>query len=293
MNKMATFRFSAFADEYSPVLDEQIKGLLENNVHLIEPRGIDGTNISDLTSEKAVEVKSKLDAAGIGISALGSPIGKIKITDDFEAHKIKLRRTCEIAKILGAQRIRMFSFFMPAGCPDVSVYRDEVISRIGEMLDIADEYCIQLCHENEKGIYGDIPERCLEIVDAFDGRLGCVFDPANFIQVGATPFPDGFELLSEYITYMHVKDCVRNGTVVVAGCGVGCIPEMFAVLNRTVKGEMIVTVEPHLRVFAGLSDLEAGEKTKMKNNAFETSAEAFAAAVNGARSCMPRTAVLQ
>ena len=290
---MATFVFSAFADEYSPNLDEQIRGLLENNVHLIEPRGIDGTNISDLTSEKAMEVRSKLDAAGIGISALGSPIGKIKIDDDFEAHKIKLRRTCEIAKILGAQRIRMFSFFMPKDCPDVSIYRDEVISRLGEMLDIADEYGIQLCHENEKGIYGDTPERCLELIDAFDGRLGCVFDPANFIQVGATPFPDGFQLLSKYITYMHVKDCLRNGTVVVGGTGVGCLPEMFAVLNRTVKGEMNVTVEPHLRVFAGFSDLEAGEKTKMKNNAFATSAEAFAAAVEGARMCMPRTATLK
>jgi len=79
---MATFRFSAFADEYSKDFDEQIKGLLENDLHLIEPRGIDGTNISDLTSEKAMEVKSKLDAAGIGISALGSPIGKIKLDDD-------------------------------------------------------------------------------------------------------------------------------------------------------------------------------------------------------------------
>lgn len=289
---MATFRFSAFADEYSAELDQQIKGLLENNVHLIEPRGIDGVNISDLTSEKAVEVKAKLDAAGIGISALGSPIGKIKIDEDFEAHKIKLRRTCEIARILGATRIRMFSFFMPEGCEDVSVYRDEVMARIGAMLDIADEYDIQLCHENEKGIYGDTPERCLDILRTFEGRIGCVFDPANFLQVGAVTFPDAFEMLKSYITYMHMKDCQRNGTVVVAGTGVGCIPEIYALLNRMVKGEMIVTVEPHLRVFAGLADLEAGEKTKMKNNAFETSAEAFAAAIEGARMCMPRTATL-
>lgn len=290
---MATFHFSAFADEFSPSLDEQIRGLLENNVHLIEPRGIDGINISDLTSEKALEMKSKLDAAGIGISALGSPIGKIGITDDFEAHKMKLRRTCEIARILGADRIRIFSFFMPKDCEDYSPYRDEVMARIGAMLDIAEEYDILLCHENEKGIYGDTPERCLEIVREFEGRIGCVFDPANFIQVGAVPFPDGFHMLVPYITYMHIKDCVKNGTVVVAGTGVGCIPEMFAYLNRTIQGDMNVTVEPHLRVFAGFADLEAGEKTKMKNNAFETSAEAFSAAISGARDCMPRTAVLK
>ena len=123
----------------------------------------------------------------------------------------------------------MFSFLHAEDCADVSVYKDEVIRRIGEMLDIADEYKIVLCHENEKGIYGDTPERCLELLEAFDGRLGCVFDPANFIQVGATPFPNGFELLEPHITYMHVKDGVAGGTVVVAGTGVGCIPEMFAV----------------------------------------------------------------
>ena len=89
---MAIFRLSAFADEYSPNFDEQIKGLLANGIHLMEPRGIDGVNISDLTKEKTLEVKAKLDAAGIGISALGSPIGKIRIDEDFEAHKDKLRR---------------------------------------------------------------------------------------------------------------------------------------------------------------------------------------------------------
>ena len=163
-----------------------------------------------------MDMRSKLDAAGIGISALGSPLGKIKIDDDFEAHKIKLRRTCEIAKILGADRIRMFSFFIPKGTEDYSVYRDEVMRRLGEMIDIAEEYDILLCHENEKGIYGDTPERCLDIQKTFPGRIGCVFDTANFLQVGATPFPDGFMLLRDYITYMHVKDCAANGTVVVA-----------------------------------------------------------------------------
>ena len=290
---MATFRFSAFADEYSSVLDEQIRGLLENDVHLIEPRNVDGTNISDLTEEKAKEVANKLSAAGIGISALGSPIGKIKIDDDFEAHKEKLRRTCRIAQILGATRIRMFSFYMPKDAEDYSPYRDEVMKRLGEMLDIADEYGVKLCHENEKGIYGDTPERCLELVKAFEGRLGCVFDPANFLQVGAEPFPHGFEMLEPYITYMHVKDCIPGGTVVVAGTGIGCIPEMFAVLNLHRKEEIVCSVEPHLKAFKGLADLEANAKTVIKNNGFATAAEAFAAAVRGAKMCLPRTAAVK
>ncbi len=289
---MAVFHLSAFADEYSPDLEEQIKGLLENGVHMIEPRNVDGINISDLTSEKAMEVHAKLSAAGITVSALGSPIGKVTLDADFEAHKISLRRTCEIAKILGAQRIRMFSFRLPAGTEDFSVYRDEVMERLGAMIEIAEEYGVLLCHENEKGIYGDTPERCLEIAETFGDRIGIVFDPANYLQVGAVPFPSGFELLQKHITYMHVKDCVANGTVVVPGAGIGCIPETFAVLNRTVPGDMILTVEPHLHVFDGLSALEAGEKTRINNSAFASKEEAFAAAVLGTRMCMPNNAVI-
>lgn len=288
---MATFRFSAFADEYSESFDEQIKGLLQNGIHLIEPRGIDGINISDLTSEKAMEVKEKLTAAGIGVSALGSPIGKITLEDDFEAHKMKLRRTCEIARILGAERIRMFSFLMPKDSKDVSVYKDEVIDRMGQMLDIADEYGMKLCHENEKGIYGDTPERCLELLMAFQGRLGCVFDPANFVQVGAD-CTEAFRLLCDHITYMHIKDCAKAGAIVVAGTGAGAIPEIFAVLNRIRDGEIIATMEPHLREFVGLDALEAGEKTKINNDVYATAEEAFCVAVAGARMCMPRTAIL-
>ena len=97
--RMAIFTLSAFADEYSPIFDEQIKGLRANGMHLIELRGIDEVNISDLSDEKAREVKAKLDVAGIGISALGSPIGKIALDGDFEAHLDAFKRILENADI--------------------------------------------------------------------------------------------------------------------------------------------------------------------------------------------------
>lgn len=277
---MATFRFSAFADEYSKDFDEQIKGLLENDLHLIEPRGIDGTNISDLTSEKAMEVKSKLDAAGIGISALGSPIGKIKITDDFEAHKVKLRRTCEIAKILGANRIRMFSFFMPKDCEDYSPYRDEVMARIGAMLDIADEYEIQLCHENEKGIYGDTGKRCREIYDAMRGTsLVAVYDFANYVQCDEDPVAC-YELVKDYIAYVHVKDAVfSDHHNVLCATGDGQIPKILTDLEaRGYDG--FLTMEPHLRVFESLKDLEATVHEETVKEAYPSGVAAYTAQYN-------------
>lgn len=288
---MAKFRFSAFSDEYSPMIDEQIKGLIENDIHMMEIRGVDGTGIADITEEKAIEVKAKLDKAGISVSAIGSPIGKIGINDNFEKHKKLLHHVCKLAQIFETDRIRIFSFYIPEGeAPEK--YKDVVLSRMCEMLDIADEYGLKLCHENEKGIYGDIPERCLEIVEHFDGRLGCIFDPCNFLQCGAVSFPAGFALLKEKITYMHIKDCKPSGTIVVSGAGSGGIPEIFAYLNRTRDDIIVLTIEPHLKTFSGLSGLEKeGERTQI-HEAYETSAEAFAAAISAARSSLPRNAVV-
>ncbi|MBQ3638519.1 MAG: sugar phosphate isomerase/epimerase [Clostridia bacterium] len=283
---MVRFRISAFSDEYSPNLDEQIEGLLANHVRMTELRNVDGTSVSDLTPAEAAEVRRKLDAHGITVSSIGSPLGKISVTDPMEPHLDKLKNTCELAGVLGTGRIRMFSFYIPDG--KYEEYRGEVFDRIGKMLDAADGYGVQLCHENEKGIYGDTPERCAELLAEFPGRLGCVFDPANFVQCGAKPFPDAYELLKTRITYMHIKDALPAGTIVPSGMGVGGVPEILSVLNLTRTGDFVLTVEPHLRVFAGLDKLEAGQAHTALGNAYATASEAFAAAVEHLRWCLPR-----
>jgi len=283
---MVKFRLSAFSDEYSADFDEQINGLLENRIGMTEIRGVDGTNIADLTREQVEIVKMKLDAVMLSVSAIGSPIGKIQITDPIEPHLELLRKVCETANILGTDKIRMFSFYLPKDC-DLAEYREEVMDRLGKMLDVADEYGVKLCHENEKGIYGDTPERCLELVRAFGGRLGLVFDPANYIQCGCNPL-EAYFALAPHITYMHIKDADRKGTIVPAGKGVGQIPELLALINNARTGEFILTVEPHLAVFKGLEALEGGEKTTL-GNAYNSNEEAFNAAVEMTRCCFPRT----
>jgi Xylose isomerase-like TIM barrel. len=280
---MAKFILSAFSDEYSSNFDEQIVGLNKNNVGCMEIRGVDGKNVASLSADEARVVKAKLDGGGIKISSIGSPIGKIKLTDDYAKHLDVLKNVCETASILGTDRVRMFSFYLPGD--DIASYKNEVIEKIGAMLDVADKYKMSLCHENEKGIYGDIPSRCLELIEAFDGRLKCVFDHANFIQCDSQPYPDGFELLKNHICYMHIKDAEADGQIAVAGKGIGRITETLRELNKMYDSEMILTVEPHLKVFAGLSDLEGGERTKLKNT-FATNEEAFAAAVAGLRECI-------
>ena len=109
---MAYFAFSAFADEAGNSLEEQIKALVENGIHYIEPRNINGKCIIDFSDEELLEIKKQLDENGIKVGSVGSPIGKYQITDDFDSYLPKVKRTIEVAKLLGTKYIRMFSFFV-------------------------------------------------------------------------------------------------------------------------------------------------------------------------------------
>ncbi len=282
---MAEFVLSAFADEYSPKFDEQLEGLKKNGVGFLEIRGVDGKNISDLTEDELKEVREKLDKAGIGVSAIGSPIGKIKTSDPLEPHLEKLRSCIKAAKILGTPNIRMFSFYMPEGVSREEA-RPEVMKRLGAMLEIAKAEGITLCHENEKGIYGDSPETCLDIQKEFGGEIKLVFDPANFIECSYEPYPHGFELLGDRLYYMHIKDADADHRIAPAGKGIGRIPEIIKELDKR-EGRIFLTVEPHLRVFKGFDALETDEKTKMPNT-YATGEEAFGAAVDAIKAIITK-----
>ena len=252
MNDMKIY---AFADEASGSIDKQIAAMKRNGLQGLEIRNVDGTNISDISLEKAEEVRKKLNAAGLVVWSIGSPLGKSGIGEDFEAHMKKFRHTLEIAKVLQCNNIRLFSFFMPRN-EEPENYHDEVIRRLKQMVEVARGSGIDLCHENEKDIYGDIAKRCLEIHREVPELKG-IFDPANFIQCGQDTM-EAWELLHPYIKYLHIKDAKADGMVVPAGAGIGHLQEIVDKFRT--QGGSCVTVEPHLTVFEGLRELEGKDR---------------------------------
>ena len=191
MNKVNVY---AFADEACPQIDGQIEALVRNGLDGIEIRGVDGTNISDITLDKAREVRNKLDASGLTVFSIGSPIGKIGIDNGFEAHLDKFKHTLELATILGAKNMRIFSFYIDG---DADPYTDKVLERMNKLAEAGRGSGVTLCHENEKGIFGDIPERCVIIHENIP-EIKAVFDPANYVQCGVNTL-DAYGMLKNYI----------------------------------------------------------------------------------------------
>ncbi|GMA65003.1 hypothetical protein [Alicyclobacillus fastidiosus] len=74
---------SAFADEISADLKEQLDVLDAEGIKHIEFRSVWNKNVLDLSDDELRRVREALDGRGFRISAVGSPIGKISIIDDF------------------------------------------------------------------------------------------------------------------------------------------------------------------------------------------------------------------
>ena len=255
------FTLSGFADEISADLDEQLDLLTRIEVRNLELRGVWNTGVLDLSDEQIRTIKQALDARGIGVSAIGSPIGKIQIDDPFEPHLEAFRRAVALAEYFETPYIRMFSFFVPEGQADA--HRDEVMRRIEALLEASQGHPVTLLHENERHIYGDIPRRCRDLMETFDTpRFRFTFDPANFVLCDVHPYTDGYELLKDYIEYLHIKDALmEEGQVVPAGQGDGELePLLRALVTEGYDG--YASLEPHLSMageFRGFSGPELFE----------------------------------
>lgn len=248
---------TGFGDEIGPDLKLQMDTLASEGIKFIELRGVNDKNVMKLTQDELKEIKSKLDARGFGISSIGSPIGKIKISDDFGPHLDDFKRAMDLAKFFGTPYIRIFSYYPPEG-KNINDYRDEVMKRTRAKVDLAKKAKLTLLLENESNLYGESPENCLDVLKTMKSpNLKAVFDPANFILKGYKPFDRCWPLLKKYTVYFHIKDAKEGpGNVIVpAGEGDGQVPEVLAdALASGFSGFM--SLEPHLSKaaqFAGFS----------------------------------------
>lgn len=207
MTASAQFQLSAFGDEIADDLDAQIASLCQHDVGFLELRAAWRTNAIDLSDADIERVRGRLTANQIGVSAVASPVGKVPIDGDFEPELGRLQRALRVADRVAAPLVRIFSFFIPDGRH--RAYRDEVVRRLAAFARAAEAMPITLVLENESYTYGDVAERCRDVIETVGSpALRCAFDPANFVQVGVRPHTEAWPLLRPYVTHVHIKDAV-------------------------------------------------------------------------------------
>ncbi len=239
-------KISGFADEIAADADVQIGTLQEAGLAHLELRAVGGTGVLDMRAEDVESFKERLAAAGIAVSSIGSPIGKVQIRSDLEEHFARFEIALARAREFATPFIRVFSFYHQGEEPEDC--RDEVLAFFARMVDRAEAEGRVLLHENESHIYGDVPARCADLLRTIDSpHLRAAFDPANFIACGADPLAEAWPLLDQFVDYFHIKDKIADsGRVVPAGCGDGGLPE---ILTRAVARGFagFLSIEPHLK----------------------------------------------
>ncbi|MCX6499499.1 MAG: sugar phosphate isomerase/epimerase [Arthrobacter sp.] len=272
MSKAPTpnWRLSGFGDEIDPDPTVQAAVLLALGASHIEVRSAWGTNVSELEPEQLSRLKDILDAKGLQVSAVASPIGKVDVSLPVDHELERLRRIITAAKVLKTRYIRIFSFYRAAGRSAEEI-RSDVMDRLAALTWLAEDAGVVLLHENEKGIFGDTPERVLDIMRTVDSpSLRIAWDNANFVQVGVKPYTEGYALLRPYLEYFQVKDALAaTGEVVPAGEGDGELDDTIAAL-RADGFSGFASLEPHLASAHELGGFSGPV-------AFGTAARAFAA----------------
>ncbi|MCD2195596.1 sugar phosphate isomerase/epimerase [Actinomycetospora endophytica] len=257
---------SGFADEIGPDLDQQCAVLDDLGVRFLELRSAWSVNVVDLDDDQVEWVRATLAAHGIGVSSIGSPCGKVAITDPPEHDLARLDRALQVARRLDAPYLRLFSFFLRGAPPEQ--HRDEVIRRLAVYAARARDAGITLLHENEKEIYGDVPSRALDVVESVSSEhLRLAWDAANYVQVGVRPFTEAYAALRPYTDYVQVKDALlADASVVAAGEGDGEIRETVRAL-RADGFDGFFSMEPHLAAqdafggFSGVDEFVRATKT--------------------------------
>lgn len=263
------FVVSGFADEIAEDLETQLDTLDDLGISHLDLRLVDGTNVLDFSEAEVERVRETLDERGFEVTSIGSDIGKVGVEDDFAAHFERFETAIERAKQFDTEYIRLFSYYIPEG-DDPSDHREEVMRRMERKAERAAEVGVVCLHENEKDIYGDTPGRCRDMLTTVDSpHLRAIFDPANFLEIGADPYPEGLLDLVEYVDQLHVKDARKGerGGIEPAGEGDGEITATLAALGRRgFRGA--ASLEPHLAI--------AGEKSGFSGpEAYEVAADAL------------------
>ena len=243
-------KLSAFADEVTDDFLKQVKYLVKEDVGYIEPRFINKKNIMDLNKHQLNEAKKMTQDHGLKVSAIGSPIGKVRLDEPFEPHLDKFKHAVELALLFETPYIRMFSYYAPEG-QNIDDYRDQVMERMAAKVEVLKDVDITMVHENEANIYGHTAEHCVDIVETINSpKLRLVYDPANFVW--GEKITDNVEscwpLMKPYVVHVHIKDWKLGAKDVgsIPGEGDGQIKELLAEL-AALNYDGCLTMEPHLQ----------------------------------------------
>lgn len=253
------FTLTAFADEVSPNLDEQLSALTAHGVSGLDVRSLEGVNVLDLALSDFERIRDQAAEQGIHVSCVGSPVNKVPFDVMTQGRELdRLRKACYAAARLNTKRIRLFTPEVPEDQHEERA--GDVIRWMKEQKKIAQEHGLILIHENDARHWGAYPKNAQRLFEELgDDSFKAAFDFANTVLLGFRPMEDWFPWLLPHLDTIHIKDAIAaEGRVVPAGEGDGQIRETLAYLIQEGWNGPL-TLEPHLKAAGPLGGFSGAQ----------------------------------
>ena len=220
-------RIAAITDEFSPDLSVALEPMASIGMTGAELRVVFGKNIMNLTPDELNLAKKLVDAKGMQVIAIASPLLKCvlpgggDVDSRFQHDIFASKHTFEdqprltdhafvVAKKMGARVIRVFSYWRTV---DPEKCFDGIVKALSNLAEAAAKEGLIIGLENEHACNIGTAAETARILDVVKHpNLKLVWDPANAMVGGETPFPYGYGLLpKDRIVHVHAKDCHMEG----------------------------------------------------------------------------------
>jgi len=220
-------RIAAITDEFTPDLPEALDAMQKIGMTGAELRVISGKNILDLTDDELNKVRDEVRARNMEVISIASPIlkcvlpGAPEVDTRFQQDVFASRHTFDdqprlaerafqIAKLMNTRIIRVFSYWRsvePEKC------FDGVVKALADLATKAAAENLIIGLENEHACNISTAADSARVLAAVKHpNLKLVWDPANALVSGESPFPGGYDKLPrERIVHVHAKDCHMEG----------------------------------------------------------------------------------
>ena len=217
------YPIAAITDEFSPDLETAVRSMAALGMQGAELRMVFGKNIIDLSDEELNRAIAVARGAGLEIVCIASPLLKCVLPDapevdarfqqdmfaapyGYEDQPRLAVRAFEIARRTGARIVRVFSYWRVVEPEKVF---DRAVEALRNLAEEAARHGLIVGLENEHACNIATGAETARVLRALDHpNLQVVWDPANALVAGETPFPDGYrQLPAGRIVHVHAKDC--------------------------------------------------------------------------------------
>ncbi|MDY0167839.1 MAG: sugar phosphate isomerase/epimerase family protein [Thermoguttaceae bacterium] len=218
-NKTAVEQFAAFA----------ALGLQYYSIRFIDV-GSGIKNVMLLSKAEIQKVRQLMNEYGLNVSSIGSPIGKIKLSDTDDGTHNKyipfkqylgrdVKKVCEIAHAFETKLIRGFSFYHPKGTDPWEAV-SEVVDRLGQIAEVCHRSDLTFGLEVEANLVGQTGELLAEIHRQVNHpAMVLIFDAANIVCQGystAETFAQ-YQAMRSGLGWLHIKDYLSPQTAAKGG----------------------------------------------------------------------------